>query len=208
MSKRHDSISAELKRVERELERSQKERDRLQREKGQLERDTDRLRREHDRMQQDRDRLQQDRDRMQQDRDRLQREREQLKREIGRLRQALDATRRAGKRQAAPFSRGTRKAKPKRPGRKPGRRYGRQGRRPVPSRIDETHEAPLPDRCPDCSGRLQRDRIATQYQEDIPPVQPLVRCFRVHVGYCTDCHRRVQGRHPLQTSDALGAASC
>ena len=154
------------------------------------------------------DRLQRDLERVRRERDHLQREREQMQREIGRLRKELDAARRAAKRQAAPFSRGTRKAKPKRPGRKPGRRYGRQGRRPVPPRVDETHEAPLPDRCPDCSGRLQRDRIATQYQEDIPPVQPLVRRFRVHVGHCTDCHRRVQGRHPLQTSDALGAAAC
>src|ERR671911_673446 len=28
-----------------------------------------------------------------------------------------------------------------------------------------------------------------------------------HVGRCRDCRRRVQGRHPLQTSDALGAAA-
>ena len=35
-----------------------------------------------------------------------------------------------------------------------------------------------------------------------------MRCFKVHVGHCTGCQRRVQGRHPLQTSDALGAAAC
>jgi transposase len=34
-----------------------------------------------------------------------------------------------------------------------------------------------------------------------------VRRFDVHVGQCCGCHRRVQGRHPLQTSDALGAAA-
>jgi hypothetical protein len=37
--------------------------------------------------------------------------------------------------------------------------------------------------------------------------RPLVRRFDVHVGRCRTCHRRVQGRHPLQTSDALGAAA-
>ena len=147
-------------------------------------------------------------DRLQRDLDRTRQERDRLRKENERLRRELDAARRAAKRQAAPFSRGKPKATPKRPGRKPGRRYGRQGRRPVPSRVDETHEAPLPDRCPDCGGRLQRDRVTTQYQEDIPPVRPLVRCFHVHVGHCTGCHRRVQGRHPLQTSDALGAAAC
>jgi len=29
----------------------------------------------------------------------------------------------------------------------------------------------------------------------------------VHIGHCTGCGRRVQGRHDLQTSDALGAAA-
>ena len=29
----------------------------------------------------------------------------------------------------------------------------------------------------------------------------------VHIGCCRQCQRRVQGRHPLQTSDALGAAA-
>ena len=38
-------------------------------------------------------------------------------------------------------------------------------------------------------------------------VRPLVRRFDIEVGHCSQCGRRVQGRHPLQTSDALGAAS-
>jgi transposase len=49
--------------------------------------------------------------------------------------------------------------------------------------------------------------IVSQYQEDLPVVRPIVREFRVHVGACARCGRRVQGRHPLQTSDALGAAA-
>jgi transposase len=48
---------------------------------------------------------------------------------------------------------------------------------------------------------------ATQHHEDLPIVRPIVRQFRIAIGHCTRCHRRVQGRHPLQTSDALGAAS-
>lgn len=34
-----------------------------------------------------------------------------------------------------------------------------------------------------------------------------MRAFDVAVGRCTQCRRRVQGRHPLQTSDAIGAAA-
>ena len=38
-------------------------------------------------------------------------------------------------------------------------------------------------------------------------MRPIVRAFHVHVGACRACGRRVQGRPPLQTSDALGAAA-
>ena len=49
-------------------------------------------------------------------------------------------------------------------------------------------------------------RVASQYQEELPEARPLVRRFDIEVGHCAQCQRRVQGRHPLQTSDALGAA--
>ena len=49
-------------------------------------------------------------------------------------------------------------------------------------------------------------RVAAQYQEELPDVRPLVRRFDVAIGRCTACGRRLQGRHPLQTSNALGAA--
>jgi transposase len=66
---------------------------------------------------------------------------------------------------------------------------------------------PLPDDCPCCGGELELERVADQYQEDIVvPVRAHVRRFRVGVGRCRRCGRRVRGRHPLQTSDALGAA--
>ena len=39
------------------------------------------------------------------------------------------------------------------------------------------------------------------------PRKVIVRQFNVHIGPCACCHKRVQGRHPLQTSDALGACA-
>ncbi len=60
---------------------------------------------------------------------------------------------------------------------------------------------------PGCDGRVHEDGVADQYQEDIPPVRPIIRRFRVHYGRCERCGRRNQGRHPLKTSDALGAAA-
>ena len=139
--------------------------------------------------------------------ERIERELERLRRENERLRKDLDAARRAGFRQAAPFSKGAPATDPRRPGRKPGPGYGRQGHRPVPPRVDEPYDVPVPCTCPDCGGAVEDTHVTAQYQEDLPPIRPLVRRFDVHVGRCRRCGRRVQGRHPLQTSDALGAAA-
>lgn len=138
---------------------------------------------------------------------RLRAELERLRRENERLRHALEAARRAGFRQAAPFSKGAPTEPPRRPGRKPGPTYGRQGRRRVPPVVDEPYDVPVPPTCPACGGAVEDTHVTAQYQEDLPPVRPLVRRFDVHVGRCRRCGRRVQGRHPLQTSDALGAAA-
>lgn len=124
------------------------------------------------------------------------------------LTQQLEQAVRAGKRQAAPFSKGPPMKEPKRPGRKAGKQYGAKGHRPAPppEKIDEVYEAPLPEQCPDCAGPIAETHIAQQYQTEIPR-KAIHRQFNVHVGECQDCHRRVQGHHPLQTSDALGAAA-
>jgi len=138
---------------------------------------------------------------------RAERERDRLKRRNERLEDQLDAARRAGFRQAAPFAKPHRQGSGRPPGRRAGASYGRHGTRPVPRRIDETHDAALPVACPACGGDVHGTHVVSQYQEDLPVVRPVVRAFRVQVGACATCGRRVQGRHPLQTSDALGAAA-
>lgn len=153
------------------------------------------------------ERLRRENDRLREDLRRSEAERQRLRRENEKLKEELDAARRAVYRQAAPFSRGTRVAQPQRPGRKPGVAYGVRTYRRRPARIDETYEAALPPRCPHCAGTVRRVRIATQYQEELPVQRPIVRAFHVHIGQCRRCRRRLQGRHPLQTSDALGAAA-
>ena len=146
-------------------------------------------------------------ERLREDLRRSEAERQRLRRENDKLRDDLEAARRAVYRQAAPFARDTRVAQPKRPGRKAGAAYGVRATRRPPTRIDETYEAALPPQCPHCTGPVRAERVATQYQEELPVPRPIVRAFHIAIGRCTACHRRVQGRHPLQTSDALGAAA-
>ena len=133
---------------------------------------------------------------------------EALRVEVADLKRRLEAAERAGKRQAAPFRKGPPKPDPKPPGRKAGAEHGPHGHRPTPppDQISECHEATLPDDCPHCHGPLIETEVAQQFQTEIPR-RPIVRQFNVHVGQCQACGQRVQGRHPLQTSDALGAAA-
>ena len=134
--------------------------------------------------------------------------REQLKKaqaEIERLRKALEQALRSLKRQAAPFSKGEPKPSPKPPGRKSGSDYGERAFRAVPDRVDEQIPVPLPKACPDCGGQVIHDNTQPQFQEDIVR-QTIVRRFDIETGHCADCGGHAQGRRPLQTSDALGAA--
>lgn len=152
------------------------------------------------------ERAEREREALRQQNEQLQRERVRLQRRIDRLERDLEAARRAGFRQAAPFAKPL-KTRPRRPGRKAGRGYGPKAHRRRPRRVDERYDAPLPRHCPACQGPVRETGTATQYQEEIPVSRVIVREFTVHVGRCDHCRRRVQGRHPWQTSDALGAAA-
>src|SRR6266508_3008203 len=142
------------------------------------------------------------------ERDRLAGEVKRLQARVDALTAQVEELRRAGKRQAAPFSRDRPSSSPRRAGRKAGAAYGRHGRRPVPGRVDRVVAVGLPDACPWCGGELRLERVACQYQEDLPPpAQTEICCYAVQVGRCRSCRRRIQPRHPEQTSDALGAAA-
>ena len=134
----------------------------------------------------------------------LQKQLEKANSENERLRKELEEALRSLKRQAAPFSKRKPKKNPKPPGRKSGGNYGKHESRQVPERVDEQIPAPIPARCK-CGGETVWDETQPQFQEDIIR-KTIIRRFDVQIGHCACCGRRVQGRHPLQTSDALGAA--
>ena len=62
----------------------------------------------------------------------------------------------------------------------------------------------MPEHCP-CGGRTIQDEVKPQYQEESVR-KKIVRQFAVEIGHCVCCGKRWQGRHGLQTSDALDAA--
>jgi len=121
------------------------------------------------------------------------------------LRQVLETSRRAGKRQAAPFSKGTPKEQPKKPGRRAGAEYGKKAHREPPDHVDETVAVGLPKLC-ECGGCVEETGSAVQYQEEMPEPKPIVTRFDISIGRCRQCGRRVQGHDLRQTSDAIGAA--
>jgi transposase len=133
----------------------------------------------------------------------LHRKNEELRKENERLKKRLAEAQRSGKRQAAPFRRRTRKASPKKPGRKAGHA---PAHRPIPDYVDAEVEVPL-GACPWCGGDVDEHGTDEQYVVDVPPVKPHVTKYVNHHGCCGKCGRRVDSRHPDQTSTAKGAAS-
>jgi transposase len=117
---------------------------------------------------------------------------------------------RGSKRQATPFSKGTRVSQPKRPSRQPG--SGTFSFRQAP-RPEEITEPPMNvpvtlESCPTCGGKLAEKRVDFAYITDLPPLpQPKVTQYRVWVCQCTGCGRRVRGQHPDLAPDQYGATA-
>jgi transposase len=128
-----------------------------------------------------------------------------LQEKLQHLEDEMEKTKRAGKRQATPFARKKRVAKPKQPGRRKGQGKFSRRRKPGPEEVKETKKAPL-ECCPDCGGSLTQRKEHEQFVVDIPPVEPEVTRYVTYSGHCTCCRRRVRSRHPEQISDATGAA--
>ena len=126
------------------------------------------------------------------------------------LRRQLAEAQRSDKRQAAPFSKGGRTDKPRRPGRKPG--IGSFSYRKPPS-PDEVPEPPVDvevagDSCPGCGGVLEQEGVDVAYVTDIPAMpRPQVTEYRVQVCRCRGCGRRVRGRHAEVGADQYGASA-
>ena len=128
-----------------------------------------------------------------------------LQEQVRELQEEVENQKRAGKRQATPFSRQKKAKKPKKRGRRAGRGEFNHKEKPTPEEADETKEEPL-SCCQDCGGGLRDMKEHEHYEVDIPPVKPVVTRYVNHSGYCGHCKKRVRSQHPDQISTATGAA--
>lgn len=132
-----------------------------------------------------------------------------LEEQLGAALAEIERLKRSGKRQATPFSTGTRKPKPKTPGRKPGQ--GPFRRREAPAPESYTHQLHVPveaEACQGCGGALAPDGVETVTTTDLPPVIRLeVTAFHLQTCRCVACGKRIRATHPEVPPDQRGATA-
>ena len=134
----------------------------------------------------------------------------ELMAKVAALQAEVERLKRGGQRQAAPFSKGTRVAAPKKPGRKPGKGLFRYRAAPEEATLPVSSiEVPVTlSACSACGGRLVAEKAEWATTTDLPEVVgPHVRQFRVAVSRCTACGQRVRGQHPDLAPHQYGATA-
>jgi len=105
-----------------------------------------------------------------------------LEAKIVELEKALENSRRGGKRQAAPFSRGPGKRNPRKPGRKKGHA---PARRETPEKIDRVVESERLLLCPKCGGEMKEVQKLSNIEIDLPAIEPVVTRYIFEKGRCS-----------------------
>jgi transposase len=141
--------------------------------------------------------------------ERLERENADLREKLAAALAEIERLQRSGKRQATPFSRGTRKEQPQKPGRKPGQGPFSFRAAPAPETVTARVAVPLvATACPACGGALlpaEADRVTVT---DLPPlVRPAVTQYQLGCGQCARCGKRVRAPHPAVAADQRGATA-
>jgi transposase len=146
----------------------------------------------------------------------LRAENARLREELVRLQEQLAAAlaeierlKRSGKRQATPFSKGTRGQQPQKPGRKPGQGPFTCRPAPPPASVTARVRVPVtPPACPTCGGLLQSDGEEVVTITDLPPlVRPSIIAYHLARCRCARCGRPVRARHPAVAPDQRGATA-
>ena len=131
-----------------------------------------------------------------------------LIKEVAKLREVI----RESHRSKAPFSKGTGKTRPKKPGRHAGKGKFAQRPEPVATPADEIQNIDVPldvdqRQCPKCQTPLETANEEVTV-EDMPPApRRVIKRFTVEVGRCLRCGYRVRGKHPEIGPHHCGAAA-
>jgi transposase len=130
---------------------------------------------------------------------------EQLQEKNAELFKRVEELERTSHRQAAPF-RIAEKKRVENPG-KPGQKAGHKGyyRTIEESEVEGTIKTELPC-CPYCKGEVNDIRNIEQIIEEIPEIKRVAYRLITQYGWCSCCQKEVYSSHPLQTSQATGAA--
>jgi hypothetical protein len=135
----------------------------------------------------------------------LQAENQRLRELVQQLQQRIEELERAAHRSAAPFRRKDQDRKPPDQHKPPGRPAGHPPAfRSPPLDIDDHVEVEL-NGCPNCGAAVHDLRRCEQIIEEIPVVRPHITQLITYVGTCAHCGE-VRSRHPMQVSEATGAA--
>jgi transposase len=141
--------------------------------------------------------------------DRLREENERLQAQLTAALAEIERLKRGSKRQATPFSKGTRAPRPGKPGRKPGAGLFTHRDAPAPEAVTTLVTVPVErSACPGCGGALLPDGQEVVTITDLPALlQPTVSQYHLARCRCARCGRSVRARHPAVAPDQRGATA-
>ena len=140
---------------------------------------------------------------------RLRAENERLQAQLTAALAEIERLKRSGKRQATPFSKGTRQPQPQKPGRKPGQGLFTRRAAPAPEAVTTRVTVPVElSACPGCGGALLPDGEDVVTITDLPALRrPEVSAYRLARCRCARCGQPVRARHPAVAPDQRGATA-
>ncbi|UWX64009.1 IS66 family transposase [Deinococcus rubellus] len=133
-----------------------------------------------------------------------------LQAENARLKKRIEELERRARKYTAPFSRETRTAQPKSPGRRSGEGPFAHKSPPTPQQVTETVQVATPNTCRRCgfTGPLIFTRHDKAWVTELAPQNAVqVTEYHVPVMDCPQCHAVVRGDHPALKADQVGATA-
>jgi hypothetical protein len=139
---------------------------------------------------------------------RLREENARLQEQLAAALAEIERLRRASKRQATPFSTGTRTPQPRRPGRKPGQGAFSYRAAPGPESITARVHVPLETAVCRCGGAVLLAPAEVVTVTDLPAgITPVVTAYYLARGCCARCGQPHRAAHPAVAPDQRGATA-